>query len=74
MSGNAVESTKEKRSGMRNIASTVGYRPPWTAWIAAIRSSMCRVRYGVMPSIRSITINCPRLHLVFLGRDQHFES
>jgi len=28
--------------------------------IAAIRSSICRVRCGLMPSSRSTTISCPR--------------
>jgi hypothetical protein len=36
------------------------YRPVCADCIAAIRSSICRVRCGVMPSIRSTTINCPR--------------
>jgi hypothetical protein len=36
------------------------YQPVCADCIAAIRSSICRVRCGVMPSIRSTTINCPR--------------
>jgi hypothetical protein len=39
---------------------TPAYRPACADSIAAIRSSICRVRCGVMPSIRSTTINCPR--------------
>ena len=36
------------------------YRLACAVCIDAIRSCICRVRCGVMPSIRSITINCPR--------------
>src|SRR5882762_9719999 len=35
-----------------------------------MRSSIWRVRCGVMPRIRSTAV----VHLVFLGRDEHFEA
>ena len=51
------------------------YRPTRDACIAATRSSICRVRFGVMPSMRSTTINCPAvMYLVLPGCDQHFEA
>ena len=48
--GSAISAPPRRRRQLRE----------WAAWWAAIRSCICRVRWGVMPIIRSININCPR--------------
>jgi len=51
---------REKWGTRRLLFTTDPYRLACAACIPAIRSCICRVRCGVMPSMRSITINCPR--------------
>jgi hypothetical protein len=46
--------------GMLFVMRPDVYRLGCADCIDEIRCSICRVRWGVMPSNRSITVNCPR--------------